>query len=136
MHERLIKQWVSNRNSQWNQTEGKQRRIGKKQYQVYNREIKKCLMNNKKYNVMLNILKIRQCNYDQCDRRDWKRYRICKRCKSVFYCCRLHQKLDWNKGDHKLYCVEREKRDYKIFSKRFVLNIDDKTKQTALRLLA
>ena len=69
---------------------------------------------------------------------DWGQplYKICERCKSVFYCNRLHQKLDWNKGDHKKYCVERDKRDYEIFVKRFRLNISNELKQTAIRFFA
>ena len=76
---------------------------------------RKYLMDRKYYNLLINIIKIRECNYWKCKKRNMKRYKICKQCKSAFYCCRLHQKLDWNKGNHKRFCTKRQTRDYTPF---------------------
>ena len=100
----------------------------------YIKRMGQCLINPIYYNIMNNFIKMRQCNYNKCNRKDLAKYKICKRCKSVFYCCRRHQKLDWNRGDHKTFCVERESRDYSIFERSFKFKINDKKIHTTLRL--
>ena len=49
-----------------------------------------------------------ECQWKYCKKtkkstkkRDWKK---CKGCKMARYCCKRHQKLDWNKGKHKQIC--------------------------------
>ena len=78
------------------------------------------IMTDATFNIIINMTKGKECNYDKCNRKDLKRYKVCKRCKSVYYCNRLHQKLDWNNGNyrHKNYCVAREERDYNIMEQR------------------
>ena len=61
---------------------------------------------------MINTIKAKYCNYNECNRKDLKRYKICKRCKSVFYCNRKHQKFDWNRGKHSKECIDRPRRDW------------------------
>ena len=72
------------------------------------------MINKTVFNIMNNMIKERQCNYDKCRRQDLKRFKICKRCKSVFYCNRKHQKLDWKNGKHREYCSKRHERCYGI----------------------
>ena len=77
-------------------------------------KVKPYFMNGKCFNIMNNLVKLKHCNYIECNRKDLRRFKVCKRCKSAFYCCRRHQKLDWNRGGHKTYCSERQKRDYQL----------------------
>ena len=72
--------------------------------------IKKCLKNRQYFNMLKNIAMLKQCNYIKCNRKDLDKYKVCKRCKSAFYCCRNHQKKDWNTS-HRVHCVQRKRRD-------------------------
>ena len=103
------------------------------QYIRYSSVMKRVLTNKSTYNIISNMIKGKQCNYIACNNKTLRRYKICKRCKSVFYCNRLHQKLDWNQGNHRTYCVKRDKRDHKILKQRYNLNIEDSLKKTAQR---
>lgn len=40
----------------------------------------------------------------------------CKRCMSVYYCCRAHQKMDYLLGDHKSVCFQNTtgRRDWRL----------------------
>ena len=124
----LITNWMEREQSVDGATEGR------KYYVRFTKLMKRLLMKRRYFNVMNNVIKIRMCNYELCVRKDLKRYRICQRCKSVYYCCRNHQKKDWVRGDHKRYCEERKDRDYDIFLKRYELDIDDVTKAFAWRM--
>ena len=74
-------------------------------------EISSYIYDPKTYIIIKNTVQMKQCNYDKCKRRDLKKFKICKRCKSVFYCNRKHQKKDWN-NKHRKNCVEKKVRDY------------------------
>ena len=52
-----------------------------------------------------NLLRRRQCHYEECGRKDVKSLKACARCQRVFYCCRRHQKLHWRKT-HRHRCSE------------------------------
>ena len=75
--------------------------------------MEKHIKNKTSFVVMRNIIIMKHCNYTKCNRMDLKSYKICNRCKSVFYCCRNHQKKDW-KYYHREHCVPRKKRFYEI----------------------
>lgn len=62
-----------------------------------------CLIKDNIYCVIGNVLKNKQCNYKQCQRKDLFKYKICKKCKKALYCSRKHQKKDW-KQDHRKDC--------------------------------
>eukprot|EP01084_Bolivina_argentea_P042399 78177_1 len=49
----------------------------------------------KSYNVLKNICMMKECNYSKCRKKNIKLKKCCK-CKSVYYCCITHQKIDWN----------------------------------------
>lgn len=72
-------------------------------------QVQEHIIDNIQFNIMKNIIKFRQCAYDNCLKSNLKKYQKCKRCKSVFYCCRNHQKRDWN-VNHRLVCVANKKR--------------------------
>ena len=69
------------------------------------------LFDFEKYQIVFrNIAMIRQCNNQQCMRKD----RIllkCKRCLKAFYCNRKCQKIDW-KQRHKKECTHRSQRRF------------------------
>ena len=73
---------------------------------------------NKYFNIMNNLVKLKHCNYIECQNKHLRRFKVCRRCKSAFYCGRRHQKLDWNEGNHKKYCAERQQRDYHLLEAR------------------
>eukprot|EP01084_Bolivina_argentea_P201670 344694_1 len=62
--------------------------------------------------TMKNICNFKQCNYIKCKKKDVKLDK-CSRCKSVYYCCKSHQKIDWKIG-HKSQCEMRNARDPKF----------------------
>eukprot|EP01084_Bolivina_argentea_P029935 55536_1 len=76
--------------------------------------IKRYINDPKYFNIMKNMAQLKQCNYIKCNRKDLRKYKVCKRCKSVFYCNKSHQKRDWNMS-HRLNCVELK---YRVYSKR------------------
>lgn len=54
--------------------------------------------------IQLSLIK---CGYSKCSRRYYQnacRFKACKGCKMVWYCCRLHQKISWNLENHKEDC--------------------------------
>ena len=79
------------------------------------KNLKRYFMNKSRFYTMMNIIKLRQCNYMKCRRFDLKGLKACKRCKSVFYCNRRHQKLHWK--THKNNCFENDARDYSLIMK-------------------
>ena len=78
------------------------------------KKLKKYFMDKTRFAIMINIMKLRQCNYKKCRRKDLKKFKVCKRCKSSFYCDKRHQKLDWI--DHKKFCVDMKSRNYDIWT--------------------
>eukprot|EP01084_Bolivina_argentea_P145390 254837_1 len=64
---------------------------------------------NKWYQVMKNICFMKECNYSKCRTKSVKLSK-CKKCKSVYYCCRDHQKIDW-KIKHRTECQVLDRRD-------------------------
>eukprot|EP01084_Bolivina_argentea_P260549 440035_1 len=73
--------------------------------------------NEKYYQIMKNLCCFKECNYSKCKAKD-KKMSICSTCKSVYYCCRKHQKNDW-KIKHRFECQIREQRDFKFTLKLF-----------------
>ena len=78
-----------------------------------------------------NLIAMKQCNYIKCNKKDLESYKVCKQCKSAFYCCRKHQKLGWN-AVHREYCVKNEKRVY--FRKAHKMEIVESERKIAMRL--
>eukprot|EP01083_Nonionella_stella_P123009 370431_1 len=85
------------------------------QYNEYVRQMQRYINDKKWFTVMNNVIKLKQCNYIRCNRKDLKQLKACERCKSVFYCCRRHQKMDWN-TEHRIYCTYSAERMYYGFS--------------------
>merc|ERR1712228_154305 len=65
--------------------------------------------NHRTFRVMKNLCYFKECNYSECRAKD-KKLEVCKKCKSVYYCCREHQKRDW-KLNHRKECKEFDERD-------------------------
>eukprot|EP01084_Bolivina_argentea_P029934 55532_1 len=92
----------------------------------------KLFVNNKKYyNIMKNVIQLKQCNYIQCNRKDLRLFKVCSRCKSVYYCGKKHQKLDWN-SQHRNECINNSKRVYSLA--RYQREINDQQKRIAVQL--
>lgn len=69
------------------------------------------LMQNDKYiNVVNNVLMIKQCQNQKCMTKN-VRLKRCRKCKSVFYCSKQCQKMDW-KINHKKKCQEFATRNH------------------------
>eukprot|EP01084_Bolivina_argentea_P035040 64977_1 len=81
------------------------------QDKIFLNRVKKYINDSKYYNIINNVIRLKQCNYIECNRKDLKSFSVCKFCKSAYYCCRQHQKKDWN-TNHRKYCVRNEKRVY------------------------
>ena len=56
---------------------------------------------NKKKLELRNNWECKRCNW--CQKKFLRLFR-CKGCKLVFYCSRRHQKKDWNRGNHAVFC--------------------------------
>ena len=57
---------------------------------------------NPNYKAILhNCAMAKQCNYGGCKLMN-KKLRVCKKCKSVYYCSRICQKRDWLNGHSKI----------------------------------
>eukprot|EP01084_Bolivina_argentea_P279743 478276_1 len=72
----------------------------------------KYITNDKYYQIMKNICAFKECNYYKCKRKDISLLK-CSGCVSVYYCCKTHQKIDWN-SHHRNECEELKRRDYKF----------------------
>ena len=72
--------------------------------------------------ILSNIVSIKQCNWKHCHRKDVI-LKLCKKCRSVYYCSKLCQKKDWNiatngNQSHKDHCQYSSKRMYKLTLKK------------------
>ena len=85
-------------------------------YYQFNKNLRECLFDSMNFNIIYNCIKMKQCNYIKCRTKSIRKFKVCRRCKSVFYCSRHHQKLDWglNENDHKKYCAENDTRNYNL----------------------
>ena len=81
---------------------------------------------DKYYRVMKNIVAMKECNYSKCRAKNIK-LEICSKCKSVYYCCKEHQKLDW-KLKHRFECKQYDTRNVSMTCK----NIAQRWKGPAL----
>ena len=61
------------------------------------------------YQTLRNIVVMKECNYSNCRAKNIK-LQTCSKCKSVYYCSRAHQKLDW-KMKQRFACKEYHKRN-------------------------
>ena len=61
------------------------------------------------YQTLRNIIVMKECIYSKCRANNIK-LQTCSTCKSVYYCSKKHQKLDW-KMKHRLECKEFDKRN-------------------------
>ena len=61
------------------------------------------LLQNQNISVIKNIAMSKECNFIKCRRKNIK-LKVCKRCKSVYYCSRACQKKDWKYCMHKDCC--------------------------------
>lgn len=71
---------------------------------LYNK-MKGLLKKEDNVNIVMNIIKGKECHYQKCGRKDFKIFGVCSRCRAVFYCSRRHQKLDWNES-HRNECLD------------------------------
>ena len=46
-----------------------------------------------------------KCQWKDCENKHADKYHKCKKCRVAKYCCRRHQKFDWNLGNHKRVCA-------------------------------
>ena len=72
---------------------------------------------NHSYHVLKNLCYLKECNYSECRAKD-KELEVCSKCKSVYYCCRNHQKRDW-KSKHRGECREYQQRNAFLTFKRY-----------------
>eukprot|EP01084_Bolivina_argentea_P158054 275363_1 len=111
-------------------------RIRKQQYLLYcmqmrkkarmcdisDRHIFQCInyvKNQTFYRVLKNLVTCKQCNYFKCKAKDQK-LATCSQCKSVYYCNRKHQKIDW-KIKHRFECQHKLQRDINFSLMRHML---------------
>ena len=77
--------------------------------------------------IVQNMAMNKECNWIECKRKTIKLQR-CKKCKSVFYCSKKCQKLDWktsklNKRAHRYCCKALKRRDLSFVC---TINISDR----------
>merc|ERR1712008_43198 len=73
---------------------------------------------DKFYRVLKNIAAMKECNYPNCRAKNIK-LEICSKCKSVYYCSKEHQKLDW-KMRHRLECKNLNERNVQMTCKHII----------------
>ena len=94
---------------------------------IYGPQLSSCIYyfkEDKYYRVLKNIVSMKECNYSQCRAKNIK-LEICSKCKSVYYCCKKHQKLDW-KIKHRFECKQYEKRNPHMTCKNMILRWREK----------
>ena len=74
-------------------------------------EIVHILQNQTFVTIIGNMLMLKECNNRQCKKKDI-RLKRCKICRSVYYCSRKCQKMDWL--SHRCVCTKLTSRDYSI----------------------
>eukprot|EP01084_Bolivina_argentea_P280139 479017_1 len=103
------------------------------QYEQLKYNIEQYISNERFNNMIRNLFELKHCNYIGCNTKDLRSFKLCKRCKSVFYCNRKHQKLDWNKN-HRLHCVENDDRNYYMHKTKSEMYCNDRKQLMACKL--
>ena len=89
-HKQMITSYRRTINSMWHAQLSPQ----KQHHRKFDQLITKYMADSRIYNILNNMIRMRECNYPDCRNKALKRFKICSRCKSVFYCNKRHQKLD------------------------------------------
>ena len=81
--------------------------VCQQQLKQYHRDINKFLKKGSKYIPFKKHQSIKICRNAKCDKNNIDNqglsFKICSKCKTVYYCGRECQKYDWNKF-HRLHC--------------------------------